>query len=71
MPCGLLRGVLKNQGPLKDTRRLSRVRPLGRDMTILMVLEVTVFNIFLSFFYEFNGYRVLIACIVLYEFDYE
>ena len=33
MLCGFLRGVSENRDSLKDTRRLSRLRPLGRSVT--------------------------------------
>ena len=44
MPCGFLGGVLGNWDPLKGTRRLSCARPLGRDVIILLVLELTIFK---------------------------
>ena len=41
MPYKFLRGILGNWGPLKDTRRLSRVRPPGRGVTKIISKVLT------------------------------
>ena len=69
MPCKFLEGVLGNRGPLKDTRRLPRVRLSTQGVTIILVSELTVFNVFLPFLYEYSGYRLLISWIVSCNFD--
>ena len=55
---GFLGGILGNRDPIKGMRRLPRVRPLGRGVTILLVLELTIFKP--SF--EFCRLVVLINC---------
>ena len=63
---GLFGGVLGNQGPLIDTRRLSRVRPPDQGVTILLVSKLTIFNVFFYFYmsppdigcYSYKLYRL-------------
>ena len=45
MPCGFLRGVSRNRGPLKNTRQLSCVQLLGRGMTPEVVMMVLGSNV--------------------------
>ena len=68
MPCGFLRGVSGNRSSFMNMWRLPRVRPSGRCVTILLVLELTIFNVFLPYYmslvdigcysYKFASYYV-------------